>query len=596
MPNSPAAGLQVGELLAREPRAGKGGEVARYGRCGGRSEPACGRDGSCLPCSRGDYCARFDEWHWQCEPRTSAAPSPRPRRGQKKQRRKQQKRRGPGPDTDAELRLVEEWASEIARRPAPATPSPTGGARPGGTGGTGVGASQVREGLPRITVRGDEFFRDGAPWRFVGFNNYYMMEKARWAETRHMVDEVLDKAAALGMTVMRTWAFDDTPKGLQVAPGIFNEEAFRALDYVVAEAGRKGVYLLLALTNYWSDYGGVESYVKWCTGRDSLEGLSVSIFYSNPECRQMYARMVRTVLMRRNTITGRLYKDDPTIMGWDLMNEPRNPGGAMGWKLRNWIEEMSTYIKSIAPDQLVTTGMEGFFGLSTPLKMKANNPGLDWQYWACQGTDFHSQHDIPTIDFTVAHLYPTDWLPESCAGDKYCQMLFAQSWTDAHIEQAQQLGKPFVLEEFGYATPGQASNADREEYFKLIYAEMAEAASDQGGSGTLFWIFSSVDYADYDGYTVYSGREGVAKPIDTPNTAQEAELKELRDKFRNKARVETCKKQLQRADSQGRIKDAFERISGGARVMSVGPPTSHDGVLGVIQAAVKMVNDDALDK
>ena len=146
------------------------------------------------------------------------------------------------------------------------------------------------------------------------------------------------------------------------------------------------------------------------------------------------------------------------------------------------------------------------------------------------------------------------------------------------------------------ATPGQASNADREEYFKLIYAEMAEAASDQGGSGTLFWIFSSVDYADYDGYTVYSGREGVTKPIDTPNTAQEAELEELRNTFRNKARVDTCKKQLQRADDQGRIKDAFERISGGARVMSVGPPTSHDGVLGVIQAAVKMVNDDSLDK
>ena len=607
----PVGSVKVGEVLAQERAvvaAVPAGRVPLYGRCGGRSEPACGRDGACLPCGAGATCTRFDEYHWQCEPRSAPARdsgtvqrrASAKQKGEKNDQNRQQKkeksmgnRRTP-PSWEGELRLVEDWAAELAGRPPPSVPANSGAVAstaPSAHGGRRPPTDLLPDALPRISVRGDKFIRNGSEWRFVGFNNYYMMEKARWKESRHMVDEVLDKAAALGMTVMRTWAFDDTPKGLQIAPGIFNEEAFQALDYVVAEAGRRGIYLLLALTNYWSDYGGVESYVKWCTGRNSLEGLSVSMFYSNQKCRRIYANMVRTLLERRNTITGRLYKDDPTIMGWDLMNEPRNPGGAKGWKVRNWIEEMSGYIKSIAPDALVTTGMEGFFGPSTPLKMKANNPGSDWQYWACQGTDFHSQHDMQSIDFTVAHLYPKDWLPDPCASDNYCRNLFAQSWTDSHIEQAQKLGKPFVLEEFGYATPGQAGNAEREDYFKIIYAEMVEA-TEQGGAGTLFWIFSSVDYADYDGYTVYSGKEGVPKPLDTPHTAQEVELQELRDTFRNKEKVENCKKQFTEADNQGRIKDAFQRMEGGARAMSAGTRTSHDGVLGIIEAAVRMANDD----
>lgn len=37
----------------------------------------------------------------------------------------------------------------------------------------------------------------------------------------------------------------------------------------------------------------------------------------------LYFCFLQTVLNRYNSFTGIHYKDDPTIMAWELMNEPR---------------------------------------------------------------------------------------------------------------------------------------------------------------------------------------------------------------------------------------------------------------------------------
>ncbi len=39
---------------------------------------------------------------------------------------------------------------------------------------------------------------------------------------------------------------------------------------------------------------------------------------------------VKSIVLRNNTITGVRYRDDPTIMAWDLINEPFNPGDDTG--------------------------------------------------------------------------------------------------------------------------------------------------------------------------------------------------------------------------------------------------------------------------
>jgi mannan endo-1,4-beta-mannosidase len=48
------------------------------------------------------------------------------------------------------------------------------------------------------------------------------------------------------------------------------------------------------------------------------------------QSQKMYKNNAEVIINRRNTFTGVMYKDDPTIIGWELANEPKVPGDATG--------------------------------------------------------------------------------------------------------------------------------------------------------------------------------------------------------------------------------------------------------------------------
>lgn len=56
-----------------------------------------------------------------------------------------------------------------------------------------------------------------------------------------------------------------------------------------------------------------------------------ALFFSDRDSKQLYKRFVKTIIQRRNVINGRIYRDDPTIMAWSLINEPR----CETWKVRH---------------------------------------------------------------------------------------------------------------------------------------------------------------------------------------------------------------------------------------------------------------------
>jgi mannan endo-1,4-beta-mannosidase len=359
------------------------------------------------------------------------------------------------------------------------------------------------------STRVDERFvqRDGAglelggePFRFAGTNQYYLM----YADPV-MTEAVFDKAAANDFTVLRAWAFFDIgqtdgtgtiadgDKGVHFqhwdpvagAPA-FNDGAdgLERLDRVVAEAEEAGVRLVLPLTNNWANFGGMDQYNAWAGSQYHSD------FYTDPLIRQWYKDWTEHLLTRVNTITGVAYKDDPTIMAWELANEPRCGGsglyprdpGCDSDTLTAWIAEMSAHLKEIDGNHLVAAGDEGFL---------CDRPGgEDFTRSCADGVDSARFASLPTIDYMSYHLYPDHWGTDAEWGTR---------WIRLHNRIGQQVGKPAVLGEFGWQ-----DKATR----NAVYRDWTRAVDRSGGAGALYWLLSDVQtdgslYPDYDGFTVY---------------------------------------------------------------------------------------------
>ncbi|KAL0381076.1 UNVERIFIED_CONTAM: Mannan endo-1,4-beta-mannosidase 4 [Sesamum angustifolium] len=314
--------------------------------------------------------------------------------------------------------------------------------------------------------------------------------------TRVKVSDTFAQAAKYGMNVARTWAFSDGGyRALQTAPGLYNEDMFKGLDFVVSEAKKHGIYLILSLVNNWEGFGGKKQYVQWARERGQYLN-NEDEFFRNPIVKGYYKNHIKAVLNRVNTITGVAYKDDPTIFAWELMNEPRCQSDLSGKPIQDWVAEMSAYLKSMDKNHLLEIGMEGFYGESMPEK-KQNNPGYE------VGTDFIANNRIPYVDFATIHLYPNQWVPGS---NDEAQDAFVEKWIQAHINDSKSiLGKPLVVSEFGKSSRSSCYTVDaRDRYFGLIFNTVYGCARRRGPcGGALFWQVMAEGMENWsDGYEV----------------------------------------------------------------------------------------------
>lgn len=349
-----------------------------------------------------------------------------------------------------------------------------------------------------VSASGGQFVLDGQAFRYGGTNNYYLHYKSNL-----MVDDVFNDAAAMNLDVIRTWTFlecgGDRPNSSggcsqgedlwmqrwsDSANGpVYNTGAngLQKLDSMLAKANEAGIKLIMVLTNNWPDFGGMDQYVTW-------HGLQYhDQFYTDANIRQNYKDWVTTLVNRVNSITGVPYRDDPAIFSWELANEPRcinaslpDSGTCTQQTLIDWADEMSSYIKSIDPNHMVSVGDEGFLDWGR---------GDDWPYNGTDGVDHESLTALPNVDFGTFHLYPDHWGRD---------VEWGTTWINDHMTAAADYDKPVILEEFGYQNQGARDST---------YGTWTEAVRTGGGDGWNFWLLTGIEdngqlYPDYDGFRV----------------------------------------------------------------------------------------------
>ena len=348
-----------------------------------------------------------------------------------------------------------------------------------------------------ITVEGGRFVRGGKPYYYVGTNFWYgaILGSEGQGGDRQRLAKELDLMKRMGIDNLRILVGSDGARGvktkveptLQVQPGVYNDTILAGLDYLLQEMGKRKMVAVLYLNNSWEWSGGYGFYLEHAglgpqprpddVGYPAFMA-AMAKYASCEKAHQLFYDYVRFILGRTNRYTGRKYAEDPAIMSWQIGNEPRAFDKSQLPAFEKWIGEAAALIRSLDKNHLISIGSEGSWGCE-------NDLGCWERICADRNVDYCNVHLWPYNWSWVRQDHLTEDLPIACKNTK--------EYIDQHLEVCERIGKPLVMEEFGYprddfkfqlGTPTRG----RDGYYKYVFSLVADNA-EQGGkfAGCNFW-------------------------------------------------------------------------------------------------------------
>lgn len=351
-----------------------------------------------------------------------------------------------------------------------------------------------------IKVNADgQFVRDGKPYYFVGANFWYgaILGSEGEGGNRERLHKELDFLKSIGINNLRVLVGADGENGiktrvepsLQVAPGVYNDTILAGLDYFMNELRERDMTAVLYLNNSWEWSGGYSVYLQWSGHGDAVvpavDGWPaymeyVKQFPKSDSAKALFANHVNYIVSRTNRYNQIKYVDDPTIMSWQIGNEPRAFSDENKEPFARWMADVAAQIKSLDPNHMVSSGSEGAWGCEMDMNL------------------FEKIHADPNINYLNIHIWPYNW--GWVKADSLTELLprakeNTKKYIDDHMIIARKYSKPIVLEEFGFPRDGfsfskEAPTTARDEYYRYVF-DLIRQDRESGGlfAGCNFWAW-----------------------------------------------------------------------------------------------------------
>lgn len=363
-----------------------------------------------------------------------------------------------------------------------------------------------------VRVQEGRFVKCGKPYYFVGTNFWYgaILGSEGQGGNRARLCQELDYMKSQGIDNLRVLVGSDGKRGvktkveptLQEAPGVYNDTILAGLDFLLMEMGKRDMVAVLYLNNSWEWSGGYGFYLEHAgegvAPRPNEDGYPaymqfVAKYAGCEKAHRLFEDYVRFILSRTNRYTGKKYVDDPAIMSWQIGNEPRAFAKEALPDFEKWLASASTLIRQLDKNHLISIGSEGS--------------------WGCEN-DYGCYERIcadPNIDYCNVHLWPYNWSwarADHLIEDLGVACKNTKEYIDNHLAICEKLGKPLVMEEFGYPRDGfsfspQATTQGRDAYYEYVFSLVADNA-ETGGlfAGCNFWGWGGFGKPAHDQWQV----------------------------------------------------------------------------------------------
>jgi|GEM_PF-1814358 len=301
-----------------------------------------------------------------------------------------------------------------------------------------------RQSWIRLTKEG--FVKEGKPFKFIGANAVNLVFYDDWDLD---IEKTIRTAKENNISVLR----------LYIDLGWGKDDDF---DRIFDLASQNGIHIILAFTDCCcsSDYATLKKY---------FEVHAPFCNITNEHSRKAFKKLIKQIISRINSVNNRLYRDDHTILAWEIANELEY------WRfsdsqVRQWIDEIAGYIKKLDKNHLVT------IGISTNNLESINNEDL-LKIFGSPALDFFSFHFYPSAETKV---FNNDLLFENTQKINSITKRFLS------------LGKPVIMAEFGFSGSvelNEKTRADSEtaDFYISAFKEYMDTAFNAGCAGVMFW-------------------------------------------------------------------------------------------------------------